>query len=93
MVEEMVAKLQEEAGQEVEVERPVAECGGWHFGERVRVIDDDEESGMFAGDEGWLVLETVGAAEHGNERVCFGVLADGFADPVEVQPDNIESVL
>lgn len=91
-VEAGITKVREESGTACDIDRPVAEYEGWHFGERVRVIEDDEEAGAFEGDEGWLTLEMVGAPEHGNERVSAGFLGEGMADPIEISLDSIEAM-
>lgn len=75
-----------------EVSRPVKDAHGWSFGERVRVIEDDENAGVFENDEGWIVLESVGAAEYGNVRTAFMILLDGSDCPIEIPFDIIEGV-
>lgn len=72
-------------------DRKVDELYGFVFGERVRMIRDyDEDAGPFIGDEGVLVLETVGAPEYRNERDDMFLLVDGTSEPVEIAPDVIE---
>ena len=73
-----------------EVERPVASKAGFIFGQRVRVLEDDEDNGIFAGDEGWLVIEEVGAAEYHNIRTVLGFLADGLDCANTIASDNLE---
>lgn len=67
----------------------VHELDGFQFGERVRVIEDDEDNGIFAGDEGDLILEEVGAVEYGSQRVMACIVQDGMG-PMEISTDNIE---
>ena len=69
----------------------VAEYEGWKTGDKIRVLEDDEEEGVWEGNEGTLELEIVGSPDYGNERVSFAIVQDGV-DPLEVQPDNIEAV-
>lgn len=85
--EAKVAKLRE-AG--ATIERPVEEFEGWTFGERVRVVEDDEDNGLFEGDEGTLVPEEVGAPEYGNVQVKLYLLIDDTDCPIGVTADQIE---
>lgn len=71
------------------INRPVEEMDGWHFGERVRLVEDTDMGG--AGEEGWLILEVVGSAQYRNERTVAGILLDGTDVPDEVSLDLIES--
>ena len=73
------------------VERPLAEHEGWQFGERVRATEGDEDEGLYAGDVGLLIIETVGSPAYGNERVAFSLLVDGYDSPVSIESWNIES--
>jgi hypothetical protein len=75
------------------------EVNGWKTGQKIRVIDDADESGpyagTYAGDEGELRIEVVGAPEYGNERLSYGIKTehfDEFTDFTDVDPDNIELV-
>lgn len=54
--------------------RPSANLG------RVRVMEDDEDHGLFADTEGVLYASVVGAAKHNNEQVAFYYVEDGM-DP------------
>lgn len=47
-------------------------------------IEDDERSCSFAGDEGIVTACVVGAAQYGNQRVCFSFQADGNDGGMEV---------
>src|SRR4051812_48945609 len=59
-------------------DRPVEKHDGWHFGERVRVVyDSPDDMGPFEGDLGYVVIEEVGAPEHGNVRIDLAVITDG----------------
>jgi hypothetical protein len=89
-VNDPVVAVREATG--YEPDRPVLRHDDWSYGDRVRAIADDEDNGVFSGDEGYLILEMVGAPEYHNERVSLGLLAEGFSDPVDVDPDNIEPV-
>jgi hypothetical protein len=73
-------------------DRAVAEKDGWHFGEKVQIIEDAEQPDtVYEGDEGFLILETVGAPEFGNERVAAFIVQPGLVDPVEVDLGNVQS--
>lgn len=76
--------------------RIVAEYEGFKTGQTIRVLDDAEEDGPFAGtyadDEGELQIEVVGAAKYGNERISFGIKTEHHDEFVEVDPANIEVV-
>ena len=74
------------------IDRPVEEHEGWHFGERVRVIEDDEVHGFYEGDEGVLVISRVGSAEYRNERVAVSILIDGTDSPMEIDTMAIEGI-
>lgn len=87
--EDELQKVEELIGQKIE--RPVERYDGWSFGERVRVIEDDERDGLCAGDEGYLVLQEVGGAQYGNVRTDVGVLMDGYDTPLSTDLDNLES--
>jgi hypothetical protein len=73
-----------------EFDRPIEELDGWKFGERVRVLDDDERNGVYEGDEGVLLISEVGAPEYGNVRKAFHILIDDQDCPMEIDPFNIE---
>lgn len=64
-------------------DRPQADLG------RVRVLEDDEEHGIFEGTEGVLKASVVGAAQHGNERVHFGYTEDDTDSCVEVRDPSM----
>lgn len=49
------------------------------------VIEDDEDEGLYSGDEGELTACVVGAPEYGNERVAFAFKVEGFSEGVEVR--------
>jgi hypothetical protein len=72
------------------------EVDGFKSGQKVRVLHDADESGPFAGtyagDEGELRIEVVGAPEYGNERLSFGIKTEHFDEFTDVDPDNIEVV-
>jgi len=66
---------------------------GWRLGEgdepeallkgRWVVIEEDEDAGLFGGDEGTVTASVVGSPKYGNERVFLGFTADGTESPVE----------
>jgi hypothetical protein len=85
--EEAIEHLRTELGEVPE--RPIAEYDGWSFGERVRVLEDSEE--VNAGDEGMLVIERVGSALHGSERICASILLDDVQATYEVGLSDLES--
>jgi hypothetical protein len=92
-IEELIEQVREATGAEPDApDRAVREHEGFTYGDRVRVLDDVEEEGVFADDEGVLVIERVGAAEYQNERVMLGLIPDGMDGAVEVTSDNIEQV-
>lgn len=76
-----------------DVGRKVEEHNGRKFGERVEVGDDvDDAMGPFLGEQGWLIMQTVGAAKYGNERVWTGVLVDGTEMPVEAPLEVLDNI-
>lgn len=72
-------------------DRLVLSYEGFTFGDRVRVIDDDEENGLYADEEGYAVISKAGAAEYRNVRTVLAVLVDGTDCPMEAHPDNLEA--
>jgi hypothetical protein len=87
-----IARVQQATGYaDEDAERAVPEYNGWQYGERVRIIEDDEREGLFAGDEGFIVIGEVGAPEYGNVRTAIHIIPDGMDGPCEVAYDNIES--
>lgn len=94
-LQDTIAKICNETGLDKEdaAERAVAEHNAWHFGERVRIVEDDEGRGLYAGEEGYLLIHEVGAPEHNNVRVSMSILMDGYDSPGgEVTPDDFEAV-
>jgi hypothetical protein len=75
-----------------EFDRPVAELDGWQFGEAVRILEDDEDNGIFEGAEGWIGFERVGSAEYHTERVQPVFYEQHYDSGNEVSLDNIEAV-
>lgn len=71
--------------------RAVKDYEGFTFGERVRVLEDSEEDGVYAGDEGTVIIEKVGHAGGYNERTGVFLLIDGQIDPVEITALEVES--
>lgn len=58
---------------------------------QAQVIEDDENTGMYVGDQGKLTASVVGAEQYGNERVSFMFTNNDFepgngnevSDPLE----------
>lgn len=50
-----------------------------------RVIEEDEDTGLYDGDEGDLIASVVGAAEYGNQRVSFALLMEDYDMANEVR--------
>jgi hypothetical protein len=57
-LDELVAQVREQTG--YTAERAVLRFNEWTFGERVRIVEDDDGGGLCSGEEGVLVLEEVG---------------------------------
>ena len=90
--EELQQTVDDLRGKGIEIEDPVPEFQGWNFGERVRPIEDDDERGIFADEEGVLVIERVGSENYGNVRVAMYFVADGCDSGNEVTPEDIQGV-
>lgn len=82
-------KIEEILGEKIP--EAVEQYDGWSFGERVRAIEDDDREGLYSGDEGYLVLQRVGAAQYGNVRTDVAIVVDGQDVPLSTDLDNIES--
>lgn len=87
--EKIVADLRAKG---LEIDRPVKECEGWTIGERVRVLEDDENEGLYSGDEGVIIPEEVGAIEYGNLRTRLYMVIDGQDAMLAIDGFNIEAV-
>lgn len=75
-----------------ERDRAVKEHDGFVFGERIRVLEDDEDQGLYADDEGVLIIEKVGHPGGHNERTAVYLIVDGTDSPVEIHAGHeIES--
>src|SRR4051812_30868100 len=60
---------------------------------RFRVIEEDEDNGLFQDDEGPLTAIVVGAREYGTERVSYGLTPDGCDSPNDVRDlDAVEEI-
>jgi hypothetical protein len=70
-------------------DRAVLERSGWRFGERVRMLDDQDP--FQAGEEGHVVIQEVGSAEFNNRRVAVFFMVEGTDAWDEVDPSNLES--
>ena len=55
--------------------RPVANIG------RFRVLEDDDDQGLYADTEGFVEVSVVGAPEYNNERVALHFTEDGMDEP------------
>jgi hypothetical protein len=53
---------------------------------RARVVEDDEDHGLYGGDEGELEACVVGSEENRNQRVSLGLIIDGYDEASDV-PD------
>jgi hypothetical protein len=74
-------------------DRAVESYGGFGYGEHVRIVEDDENSGAYAGETGYLVFNEVGAAKYGNVRTAVSVaLEGGYDSPLEVDLANVEPI-
>lgn len=61
--------------------------------ERWQVIEDDEDNGLFEGDEGQLFACVVGAPEYHNHHVSWGFMPDGMNCTSDCVPyDNVYPV-
>lgn len=80
--EEALLHLERELGEPPE--SPTPEHDGWSFGEKVTVLEDDDDHGLCAGDEGMLVIEVIGG------RIVYSILIDGNDTTLQVDPDNID---
>lgn len=75
---------------------------GWVFDEdekritarlgRWSAMEDDEDEGVFADDEGDLNAVVVGKKEYGNERVSFGFMPDGMDAWIDINPSDLEPI-
>lgn len=72
-------------------DRAVKKYDDFTFGERVRLLEDNEEEGVFAGEEGRVIIEQLGSEEHGSLRTAVFLVAEGFVDPVEITGLEVES--
>jgi hypothetical protein len=70
----------------------IREYMGFTAGQRVRVIADDED-GLSLGDEGTISFANAGSDGRGHRSVVTAILVDGFEDPVEVPPFNLERII
>jgi hypothetical protein len=87
-----IARVQQSTGfVDADAERAVASHEGWNYGERVRIVEDDEREHLYAGEEGYVIISEVGAPEYGNVRISLCILLDDTDCPMPVSPFNIES--
>jgi hypothetical protein len=88
---------------QADIDRRMFTAHDWLFNEdegriiaslgRFTVIDDDEDKGTYAGDEGELTAMVVGSQEYGNERVDYSILIDEYHDePSDVDINNVDPV-
>lgn len=56
---------------------------------RYTVTEDDDEHGLYSGDEGELTACRVGAPEYGNVRVAFSFTTDGLDGGNDVPDPSI----
>jgi hypothetical protein len=90
--EEFAAKKVELAKYLDDPECAVKEYEGFTFGERVRVLEGDDDEGVYEGDEGTVIIETLGSAELGSARTAVFLVVDGLIDPVEITRLEVESI-
>jgi hypothetical protein len=91
-LEDRVARVREEFGYDpiADGDRPVLRLDDFDYGDGVRAIEDDDDNGIAAGDEGVITITEVGAVDRGNVRVLAGLLIDGYDSPLDVDTDNLE---
>lgn len=56
---------------------------------RFRVIEDDEDHGLYADDEGVLEACIVGSVEYRNQRVSLSFIPDGYDGGNEVYDPSV----
>lgn len=57
-----------------------------------RVTDEDEDKGLYEGEEGTLTASVVGAPEHGNEQVKYHICLEDQEVGIECRPfENVEA--
>lgn len=76
-----------------ELDRKVEEYDGLRFGDRGRIVEDNENLMIYEGEEGYVILETVGAPEYGNVHTGVYFLVDGSDSPMQVTSDLIEVII
>ena len=67
----------------------IAKLGRWF------VVREDEERGLYEGDQGELSAQRVGGEEHGNVRLCVTFTPDDydpFSGPEAVPFEDVEPV-
>lgn len=74
-----------------EVDRPIKAAHGWTTGTRARVIEDDEDQGVYRDDEGIVVCEEV-STEEGLVDQIVTLAISSFSVTITVDPENIELV-
>jgi hypothetical protein len=58
-----------------------------------RVIDGDEDTGLYEGDEGELTASKVGSEKYGNVNVCYSFTPEGYDGGNDVRDlDSLEEV-
>jgi hypothetical protein len=90
--EEFAAKVAELTGSLDNPDAAVKEHDGFTFGERVRVLEGDDDEGVYEGDEGTVIIEALGLAELGSARTAVFLVVDGLIDPVEITGLEVEPV-
>jgi hypothetical protein len=66
-----VAVSEPKGAEMADEERIVEEHEGYHHGERVSLLRDFEDYGLFEGEEGTLHICEVGSEEYGNKHVAM----------------------
>lgn len=59
---------------------------------RFRVTVDDDDQGLYEGDEGEVTACVVGAPEYENERVSFSFTSDEMESGMPVHLDQVEGI-
>jgi hypothetical protein len=57
---------------------------------RFVIVEDDEDRGLYSGDEGPLTACIVGSPEYHNERILFAITPEGQSGALEVRLDQVD---
>jgi hypothetical protein len=82
---ERIEQAVEQAGFSVKSWNPDHENGlTANIGKFTVMSNDEEDYGLYEGDEGTLYACVVGAEQYGNQRVSFSFITEGYDDGNEV---------